>query len=88
KGHPQLAGRAAARSDVPLVVTRVAVWETSRRVTACALAGVGELCRSAEHHFVATELLNCSNPNDHSPYKVCPAHRRALMDMPGLDHEC
>ncbi len=83
-----MAGRAAARSDVPLVVTRVAVWKTSRRVAACALSGVGDLRSGAELHFVATELLNCSNPNDHSPYKFCPAHRRALMDVPGLDHEC
>ena len=83
-----MAGRAAARSDVPLVVTRGAVWKTSRRVAACVVSGMGELCRSAELHFVATELLNCSNPNDHSPHKFCPAHRRTLMDVPGLDHEC
>ena len=83
-----MAGRAAARSDVSLVVTRVAVWKTSLRVTACALSGVGELCRSAVLHFAATELLNCSNPNDHSPNKFYSAHRRARVDVPSLDHEC
>ena len=35
-----MAGRAAARSDVPLVVTRVALWKASRRVASKRTGGL------------------------------------------------